>query len=123
VYFLFPQFIITLFLGGRGYLAMAPFLGLFGLFITLYSVVNIFVNFFLSINKTKIISLLVGSALLQIVLLWIYHSNFYEIISISILVSALLLTGLIFAFIKNHINGIDIKNNAAFINTPTENSL
>ena len=123
VYFLFPHFIITLFLGGRGYLTMAPFLGLFGLFITLYSVVNIFVNFFLSINKTKIISLLVGAALLQIVLLWIYHSNFYQIISISIIVSALLLTGLIFAFIKNHTSSIDIKKNTAFINTPTENSL
>jgi O-antigen/teichoic acid export membrane protein len=123
VYFLFPHFIITLFLGGRGYLTMAPFLGLFGLFITLYSVVNIFVNFFLSINKTKIISLLVGAALLQIVLLWIYHSNFYQIISISIIVSALLLMGLILAFIKNHTNSIDTKKNAAFINTPTENSL
>ena len=123
VYFLFPQFIITLFLGGRGYLTMAPFLGLFGLFITLYSVVNIFVNFFLSINKTKIISLLVGAALLQIVLLWIYHSNFYQIISISVIVLALLLTGLIFAFIKNHTSSIEIKKNTAFINTPTENSL
>src|ERR1035437_2786774 len=123
VYFLFPQFVITLFLGGRGYLSMAPFLGLFGLFITLYSVVNIFVNFFLSINKTKIISLLVGAALLQIVLLWIYHSNFYQIISISIIVLALLLTGLIVAFIKNHTSSIDTKDNTAFINTPTENSL
>jgi RsiW-degrading membrane proteinase PrsW (M82 family) len=65
----------------------------------------------------------VGAALLQIALLWIYHSNFYQIISISVIVSALLLTGLIFAFIKNHTSSIEIKKNTAFINTPTENSL
>ena len=116
-YYLFPEFVITLFLGGRNYLTMVPYLGLFGLFITLFSVVNIFVNFFLSINKTKISFFVVGAALLQIVLLWFYHSNFYQIILISILVSGLLLIALLIVFIKDHTDLAIIKKNIFFLAT------
>jgi len=116
-YYLFPQFVITLFLGGRNYLTMAPYLGLFGLFITLFSVVNIFVNFFLSINKTKIAFLVVSAALLQIVLLWIYHANFYQVISVSISVTAVLLTALFFVFLRDHASLAQIRKNINFLAT------
>lgn len=116
-YFVFPQLIITLFLGGRNYLTVAPFIGLFGIFITLYSVINIFVTFFLSVNRTAISILVVGAALLQIILIWIYHTNFYEIISISIFVLTLLLVSLILVFLKDHGNIARFKKNITFVNT------
>jgi O-antigen/teichoic acid export membrane protein len=114
-YWIFPEFVISLFLGGRSYLTMAPYVGLFGLFITLFSVVNIFVNFFLSINKTVISFMVVGAALLQIVLLWIYHSDFYQIITISIFVLTLLLTILLFVFLKNFTSLAHIKKIYLFL--------
>jgi O-antigen/teichoic acid export membrane protein len=116
-YYLFPQFVITLFLGGRNYLTMVPYLSLYAIFITLFSVINIFVNFFLSINKTGISFLVVLAALLQIILIWVYHSNFYQVILISIFVSVILLAAFLLVFLKNHTNLANLKEDLAFINT------
>ena len=55
-YFVFPNFVINLFLGGREYLYVAPYLGIFGLYLTVFSLVNVCVSFFLSLNKTNIFS-------------------------------------------------------------------
>ncbi len=120
-YYIFPEFVINLFLGGRSYLTMSPYVGLFGLFITLFSIVNIFVNFFLSVNKTIISFMVVGAAVLQIVLLWAYHSDFYQIITISIFVLTLLLIGLLFIFLKNFTSLVQIKKIYLFLIPQTPN--
>ena len=90
-YFLFPGFVIRLFLGGRDYLVIAPFLGLFGIYLTIFSLVNVCVNFFLSVNKMKIVPVVVLAAVLQILFITFFHSNFYQVIGVSISVSLLLL--------------------------------
>lgn len=84
IYSLFPEFFIHLFLKKDEYLALRPFVGLYGIFFTLYSCASVIVNFYLSIKKTKVFIPLLFSAILQFVLLLIYHSNFYQIIYISI---------------------------------------
>ena len=117
-YFVFPNFVINLFLGGREYLYVAPFLGVFGLYLTLFSLVNVCVYFFLSLNKTNISIFVVLAALSQIILIYIFHSNFYQIIGASLLVSALLFITLLFIFFKNYGNFGKIKESIAFLNTP-----
>lgn len=102
-YFVFPQFVIKLFLGGRDYLVVARYLGLFGLYLTIFSLVNVCVNFFLSLNKTKITPIVVGASILQIILIFAYHNNFYEVIGVSLLVCSALLIYLLYYYFKNFV--------------------
>jgi len=101
-YFLFPKFVVSLFLGGRDYLEIAKFAGLFGVNLTIFSLLNVFVNFFLSLNKTKIALLIVAGALAQIILIYLFHADFYQIITVSILVSLTLLLALCVYYVKSY---------------------
>jgi len=93
MYFLFPDFMVIFFLKRQQYLAVAPLLALFGLYMTFYSMLYLLANFYLSIKKTKIyIPILIG-ALLQIVLITIYHQNFMQIIMMSFVLILLLVIG------------------------------
>lgn len=118
-YFIRPDFVINIFLGGREYLYVAKYLGIFGLYLTIFSLVNVCVNFFLSLNKTKISLLVVPAAILQIILIYIYHSDFYEVIGVSLLVSSVLLISLLIIFFKTYGDLKQLKENIAFLNTPT----
>lgn len=99
-YFIFPQFVINLFLGGRNYLTIVPYLGFFGIYLTIFSMLYVFVNFFLSINRTKIVFPVTIAAIFQIVLIYAYHNNFYQVIGVSILASSVLLIGLFLYYLK-----------------------
>jgi O-antigen/teichoic acid export membrane protein len=101
-YFIFPNFSINLFLGGKGYLSIAPYLGIFGIYLTIFSLVNVCVSFFLSLNKTNISIPVVLAAILQIILIYIFHSNFYQIIVVSLLTLVILLIILLYLFFKNY---------------------
>jgi O-antigen/teichoic acid export membrane protein len=117
-YFIFPNFVINLFLGGREYLYVAPYLGIFGLYLTVFSLVNVCVSFFLSLNKTNISILVVSAAISQIILIYIFHSNFYQVIGVSLFVSVLLFIALLYIFFKNYGNFGKLKETITFLNTP-----
>jgi len=89
-YFLFPKFVISLFLGRSSYLALVPYLGLFGIYLTVFSLINVCVNFFLSLNKTKIAPLILLAAVLQIILISLFHANFFQVIGASLTVCTVL---------------------------------
>lgn len=82
-YYFFPDFSILFFLKRKDYLTIAPYLSMFGLYITFYNVVILFANFYLSIKKTNIYLPVLIAAILQIVLITLYHQTFFEIIMIS----------------------------------------
>ena len=109
-YFLFPDFVIKFFLGGRDYLGIAAYLGLFGLYLTIFSLINVCVNFFLSVNKTNIAPFVAGASILQIVLIFFYHDNFYQVIGASMLACIILLIFLLSYFFKNFV--VQSKSNA-----------
>ena len=117
-YFVFPNFVINLFLGGREYLYVARYLGIFGLYLTVFSLVNVCVSFFLSLNKTNISILVVLAAISQIILIYIFHSDFYQVIGVSLLISSLLFIVLLFIFFKNYGNFGKLKEAIAILNTP-----
>lgn len=117
-YFVFPNFVINLFLGGREYLYVAKYLGIFGLYVTVFSLVSVCVSFFLSLNKTNISILVVLAAILQIILIYIFHSNFYQVIVVSLFVSVLLFIVLFFIFFKNYGNFGKLKETITFLNAP-----
>ncbi len=104
IYFIFPQFIVSLFLGGGSYLKIASLLGLFGIFLTIFSLINVFVNFFLSLKKTNIYLFVLFAAISQIVLINFFHSSFTQVIFDSLFVSLGLLIILFIFYIINYKN-------------------
>lgn len=91
-YFLFPDFVISLFLKNKEYLSASPYLGLYGVFISLYSLCSIMMYYFLSIKKTWIYKPILGVAFFQALGIYLLHNSFGTIISISIFSTFMLLT-------------------------------
>lgn len=118
-YFTFPNFVVKLFLGGRDYYSISQYLGIFGIYLTVFSMVNVCVNFFLSLGKTKIAYPVITAAIFQIFLIYIFHNSFYQVIGVSLTVSIVLLVVLMAAFFKLYGNVTKMKETVAFLNTPT----
>ncbi len=106
-YFLFPEFSVNFFFGKK-FLEAAPYLGFFGIFITLYSICNILVSFFLSVRKTKVAIFLIAAAALQWLLISLFHNNFWEVIGASVAALALLTLVLLLYLLLND----DFRNRA-----------
>jgi len=100
VYFLFPHLVIRLFFGFQ-YLSVSNYLGYFGLFLSFYSLAFLLNNFFLSVQKTKLVFLPVVAALAQIIFIYLFHQNLGQIILISLLSSALLFFSLLLFLMKD----------------------
>lgn len=99
-YFLFPEFVITIFSKSDLSLSAAPLVGLFGIFISIYSLVTICMYFFLSINKTNVYIPIIIVAILQALLIWFFHESFLQILLIStVLMSLLLITLLLYYWV------------------------
>lgn len=101
-YFIFPEFVITFFLKNEEYLVSAPLLGFFGIFIMMYSLLSIFVNFYLSVNKTKVWIPVVLAACLQALGIWMHHKTYFQVISVSLWSSGLLLIGLLIYYVWHY---------------------
>lgn len=93
-YFLIPDFIIKILIGSK-FLSISKFLGWFGLSMFLFSLINLFSYYFLSIEKIKCAYLVGIGVLLQIILISIFHNNLWQIIWIMNAVMAIILISLI----------------------------
>lgn len=82
-YFFFPEFSINLLLKQEEYLVVKPILWIFGVFVMLYSLLSLVVNYYLSIQKTVIFIPIIIAAVLQAGVLWFYHGSFLTITIIS----------------------------------------
>jgi len=89
-YSIFPKFSILFFLKKSEYLSASPLLGLFGLFISLYCLLFIISNFYLSIKKTNIYIPILLGAVMQIFFIFLFHSTFLQVVSISLAITFLL---------------------------------
>lgn len=84
-YFIFPEFMIKFFLKEE-YLRVSGLLGIFGVFVSLYTLSFILINFYLSIKKTNVyIPVLIGAGA-QSILIYIMHDSFAQIIWISLII-------------------------------------
>src|SRR3989344_2186847 len=98
-YFLFPEFTINFFLGGGKYMQIIPYLGIFGIYLTIFSILNVFISFFLSLNKTKISVVVLAGAISQIIAINFIHNSFFQVIGVSLFISSLLLITLLLYYI------------------------
>jgi O-antigen/teichoic acid export membrane protein len=90
-YSLFPAFSIQFFLKNKEYLSIAPLIWIYGVYMTIYSLLSVITNYFLSIKKTKIAIPLSIGAVLQALCLWYYHTDFIQVILISLVIVVILL--------------------------------
>jgi len=86
VYFLFPGFIISFFFGQK-YLSIVPYLGIYAIFTSIYTLNNVLMNFFLSISDYRLFPLLVLSSFSQIVFIFFFHRTISDVISVNIISS------------------------------------
>lgn len=87
-YFLAPAFIVRL-MYGTAFDGAIPYMGLFGLFITFFTLVNLLVTTFLAIEKTRVWMISLGAAFVQAIGIWFFHTSLYQVIYINIAVSAI----------------------------------
>lgn len=94
-YYLFPDFTVYFFLKNKAYLAISPLLWFYGIYMALYSVLNIIVNFYLSIKKTNVYLPVLFCSLTQIIGIFFFHQSFMQVILISFIITFLLVLGLL----------------------------
>ncbi len=94
VYLLFPGMAINL-LYGSAYLESVDLLVWFGIFMSLFTLSALLMNFHLSQNRTKVVLLPLVAAIAQIVVIWFYHQTLFDVVLVSIAVTALLLGSLL----------------------------
>lgn len=90
-YYLFPEFVIRLFLKREEYLVIKQILWIFGIYISLYSIASVVTNFFLSTKKTKIFIPILFTSIIQVILIFLIHDSFIHVILISMFCMAGLL--------------------------------
>lgn len=100
-YVFVPELAIRLLFGDE-FIDGAPILWWFGLFMGLLTLANLFIQYYLSIGKTKIVSLFAIAAILQIALIWFIHPNLQTVIKMSTISAALLTTSLLVYFPYHH---------------------
>ncbi len=93
-YAIFTKFSISMLLK-QEYFVISPYVVPFALFISLYSVLSIICNFYLSIKKTRIFIPIILGALLQVILINFYHQTFMQIILISLIITFVLVLSLL----------------------------
>ena len=115
-YFLYPDLVIGFFIKNEMYKSASGLLGLFGVFITAYSLITLFVYYFLSIKRTNIYIPVLLAALSQLLLIIIYHSSLFAVVAISLSVALILLITLIIYYIKTYGEYKRINNVARVLN-------
>ncbi len=84
IYWLFPDLIIRT-LYGNDYLSAKSELVFMGIFVLFYSLSNFLLNFLLSVSKTIVVVIPLVAAIVQPILIYVYHKNISEIIKVSML--------------------------------------
>lgn len=93
-YFISPYFIVNMLFGSE-YTETIHLVGLFGLAMAFFSLINVIINYNLAIENFKFIYLLVFFGILEIFLMFLFHSSLMEILKILTLTMAFLFFGLV----------------------------
>lgn len=99
--------IIVKVLFGPAFLPAVSYIPKFSIFMGFYVLINFMVLFLLAVNKNKAYVSLIPAAIIQFLLISLYHNNISQVININILVSFVLLVGISIYFYINK-NSIDL---------------
>ncbi|HLD25132.1 MAG TPA: oligosaccharide flippase family protein [Patescibacteria group bacterium] len=93
-YFLFPTFVVRV-LYGSSFDEAIPYVGLFGVFISLFTLDNILFSICLAIEKVKVWMIGLTAAIVQFALIWTYHTSLQTVIIANCIVAGVLLIALL----------------------------
>jgi len=108
-YFLFPDFVVSM-LFGSDYIKITDLIGLFGLFMGIFSLVYVLSFYNISIQRSKFIYILILFNMIEGGLIYLFHDSLVQIINILIwLIILLFLVLVIYTYLDK--NGrLDISN-------------
>lgn len=104
-YFCFPTLVIRM-LFGNAYIGASSLLGVFGIFLALFSVGSILVSVCLAIGKTGVWMITFGCAILQIIGISLFHQSILQVIYINIGISTLFVIGIGGYYLRNKTSNI-----------------
>lgn len=93
-YLLAPEIAIGI-LYGKSYLEASSLLFWMGLFITLFTLSSLIINYGLARSETNIVYFQLIAAFFQIMIIWFFHHSLFEVILVSVIVTGLLLISLL----------------------------
>lgn len=94
LYWIYPGIAIKMLFGAK-YLEAAGLLVWFGIFMILFTLSSLLINFGLSLGKTSIVILPLIAAIIQVIMILLFHQTLLTVVYISIFSTALLLAGLL----------------------------
>ena len=100
-YFLFPRFTISLLFGSE-FFAMSSLLGLFGTFMTIFSLVYILAFYNASIHKTNFVYILILFNIVEIILITLFHDTLLQVVLMLLGLVILLFISLLFYTFLTH---------------------
>jgi len=98
-YVLFPKLAISI-LFGKKYLGGSSYLIWLGLVGTLHSLCFILINYFLSVRNATFLPVLLAVATIEALLIYFFHFNIYQVITVVILSLSLLLIFLLILYLQ-----------------------
>lgn len=90
ILFLVPSLAVNILFGGQ-YTAVIPLVGPFALAMSLYAVANVVLFYYLSIENTTFVVLLLLCTLLEVALLWMFHGSLVQVVMVLAAVALFLL--------------------------------
>ncbi len=97
IYFLFPSIVVLPL--GPSFVGAGPYLGWFGVFVTLYTIATLLIQTLLAMGATKIWIITLIVAAIQYVLIGYRHATLYDITFVNIFI-ALILCGSLFIYYR-----------------------
>lgn len=94
-YFFFPEFSLQLLTKKNEALQATSLVFFMGVLMTLYTLLTVVVNFFLSTKETKVVFPVVLGAIIQMLAMWFYHGSFFQVMLITFVIVSLLLSMLL----------------------------
>ena len=111
IYHLFPKLIVNI-LFGPEFIPMIPYVGPFAVIIGLFSLVYIITFYKLSTNKKRFLYILLFFNILQILLIYLFHSTLMQVVNVLIVYMSSLFVIMFLITMFNSKNGKTINNNS-----------
>jgi O-antigen/teichoic acid export membrane protein len=108
VYRFFPEFIIN-FLFGSKYPFVAPYLFKYSLAMGLFAISYLLMNYLLSLNRTKVVYPLLGTMLLELGLIVLFHSTISQVVNIMLISGGACMVFVVLFYLKMDKNEVPIQ--------------
>lgn len=101
IYFVFPGIVLNVFFPTPPYKVLAPYLGIYSIYVMIFSFCFLLYNFFMSVGKFGVYKIIWFAAVVYLTLIFFFHSSITAFISVQMITAFLLLVLLLVYYIRN----------------------